>query len=107
MHFRPLHPLLRFPKGVGFQTVSVQVADPVRAIGFRNDREPRRCRDGLVHGRVWQRLIDLLPPAPLAAPVKRLVAAPSRSGWPGGWDDGWAFQTQGCTQTGPLSFSCC
>ena len=61
MHLRPLHPLLRFPKGVGLQTVSVPIADAVRAIGFRSDREPRRCRDGVAHGRVRQLLIGLLP----------------------------------------------
>lgn len=33
MHLRPLHPLLGFPEGVGFQTVPVLIADAVGAIG--------------------------------------------------------------------------
>ena len=95
MDLRPLHPLLRFPKGVGLQTVSVPIADAVGAIGFRSDREPRRCRDGVSHGRVRQLLIGLLPHPASATACETTRCSPRdqpppRAG-PGGWDDAVRF----------------
>lgn len=83
MHLRPLHALLGFPERVGLQAVAPQIADAVGAIGFGSDREPRRSRDGVAHGRVMQRLNGLLPHAPLATRVKRLVAR-GATHWPEG-----------------------
>lgn len=83
MHLRPLHPLLRFPEGVGLQTVSVPIADAVGAIGFRSDREPRRCRDGVAHGRVRQLLIGLLPRPASATACETTRCSPLRALVPG------------------------
>jgi hypothetical protein len=76
-HFRPLHPLLGFPEGVGLQTVPVGITDAIGAIVLGRDREPRWSGDGVAHGRGRQLLTGLLPCLPPSGTVKRLVAAPA------------------------------
>ena len=84
MDFGPLHQLLSFPETVGCQAMTPGIANPIGAIGFGGDGEPRRSGDGVVHGTGGATPYRATPPAPPlgegSQTVKRLVAGTSLQG---------------------------